>query len=71
MKHVSYICNQNPGQMKDSKVDAIISQLEKYVADISKSEAKSKKFLIDAGIITEKGNLKKNYKHLCIPHAQD
>ena len=52
--------------MTDSEVDKIISKLEKYLIEVTKSESKSKKFLVDAGIITEKGNLKKNYRHLCI-----
>jgi len=56
--------------MTDTKVDSLIQKLEKYRVRISKSEQKSKKFLVDAGIVTPKGNLKNNFKHICIPQEQ-
>jgi hypothetical protein len=56
--------------MTDIKVDSLIQKLEKYRDRISKSEQKSKKFLVDAGIVTPKGNLKNNFKHICIPREQ-
>lgn len=40
--------------------------LEKTQTELSKSQEASRKFLFDTGIITEKGNLKKPYKHLFI-----
>lgn len=57
--------------MTDIKVDSLIQKLEKYKARVSKSEQKSKEFLIDAGVVTPKGNLKNNFKHLCILQEQD
>ena len=48
-----------------------IETLKKTQKELSKSKEASKKFLVDTGIITEKGNLKKPYKHLCIPSDQD
>ena len=56
--------------MTDTKVDSLIQKLEKYRVRISKSEQKSKQFLVDAGIVTPKGNLKNNFKHICIPQEQ-
>ncbi len=56
--------------MSDVKVDSLIQKLEKYRDRISKSEQKSKQFLVDAGIVTPKGNLKGNFKHICIPPEQ-
>ena len=56
--------------MSDIKVDSLIQKLEKYRDRISKSEQLSREFLIKAGIVTPKGNLTKNYKHICIHPAQ-
>ncbi len=56
--------------MEDKKVDELVAKLEKYKIELSKSPEKSKQFLIDAGILTQKGKLSKNYKHLCIPQEQ-
>lgn len=44
--------------------------LEKYKEKVSHSQESSRKFLVELGVVTEKGNLKKNYKHLCIPQDQ-
>jgi hypothetical protein len=49
--------------MEDKKVDELVAKLEKYKEELAKSAEKSKKFLVDVGIITAKGNLAKNYKH--------
>lgn len=54
--------------MKEKDLTALVKKLEAVRKDLSKSEQKSKNFLFKAGITTEKGNLKANYKHLCIPH---
>jgi hypothetical protein len=37
---------------------------------VSKSAKESKKFLVDLGVVTEKGNLRRNYRSLCIPIEQ-
>lgn len=55
---------------KEDKIK-FIEALKKTQKELSKSQEASKKFLVDTGIITEKGNLKKPYKHLCIPSGQD
>jgi len=38
------------------KVDSLIERLEKYRIRVSKSEKKSKAFLVEFGIVTLKGN---------------
>ena len=54
---------------KDKEIEQFISILVKYKEKVSKTEETSKKFLVDLGLITEKGNLKKNYKNICTePH---
>lgn len=52
--------------MNDKKIDQLVAKLEKYKLELSKDENKSKAFLINAGILTKKGMVNKNYKHLCI-----
>jgi hypothetical protein len=54
---------------KDRKI--FIQVLKKEKAKLAKSKTASKKFLLNAGITTEKGNLKQAYRHLCIPQDQD
>ena len=56
--------------MEDKKVDELVAKLEKYKVELTKSAERSKKFLVDVGVITPNGNLAKNYKHLCIPQEQ-
>ncbi|UCS95034.1 hypothetical protein KZP23_08500 [Echinicola marina] len=56
--------------MEDKELDNFINILEQYKVKVSKSKSASRKFLVELGIVTEKGNLKKNYKHLCIPQEQ-
>jgi hypothetical protein len=34
---------------------------------VTKSKESSQEFLIKAGVFNDKGNLKKDYRHLCIP----
>lgn len=45
--------------------------METYRKKVTRSKETSQKFLIELGIITEKGNLRKPYKHLCIPQEQE
>lgn len=52
---------------KDVDVDTFLSILKKYKIKVSETEETAKRFLVELGVITEKGNLKKNYEHLCIP----
>lgn len=52
--------------MNDMQIDELIQKLEKYRVRLSKSKKKSRQFLVEAGILTPKGNLKNNFKHLDI-----
>lgn len=52
--------------MTDQERKDFIKTIESYKGKLSKSEEKAKKFLVDVGLYTEKGNLRKHYKHLCI-----
>lgn len=56
--------------MTDKERQEFIRLLETYKKKFSKSKKDAKEFLIEIGVYTEKGNLKKNYKHLCIPQEQ-
>lgn len=45
--------------------------LRSYIKKLSKNKKASRAFLVNTGIVTPKGNLTKNYKHLCIQQEQD
>jgi len=55
---------------KEVDTNTFVALLDKYKVKVSKSETTSKAFLVDLGVITEKGNLRKNYKNLYIPMEQ-
>lgn len=55
--------------MNNSELNAFIKILRLYKKK-SASKQKSKEFLVNAGILTEKGNLRKKYKDLCILQEQ-
>lgn len=56
--------------MADKELKDFVGVLEQYKEKVSKSKSASRKFLVELGIVTDKGKLKKNYKHLCIPQEQ-
>lgn len=43
-----------------------IKSIKDYKEEITSSVESSKKFLIDLGLLTKKGNVKSRYKKLCI-----
>lgn len=57
--------------MSEKDHQEFIVILEQYKQKLSKSKKASRKFLVDTGIVTAKGNLREPYKHLCIPPEQD
>lgn len=57
-------------KMKDKEINSLVRTLEKLRKKLEESKKDSEDLLIDAGIITKKGILKENYKHLCIPREQ-
>lgn len=53
--------------MTDKERNEFLIILENKRKKLSKDPVAAKKFLVDIGIITDKGNLRKPYKNLCIP----
>ncbi len=52
----------------NKKVERDIAQFEKLRLRLADDKQAAHDFLVKAGIITAKGNLKAQYKNLCIPH---
>ena len=52
----------------NKKVERDIEQFERLRLRLAGDKQAAHDFLVKAGIITEKGNLKAQYKNLCIPH---
>lgn len=57
--------------MSEKERKEFSTAIKKYTEKLSKSKKASKDFLVRTGIITEKGNLREPYKHLCIQQDQD
>lgn len=57
--------------MEDKDYKKFREVLESYREKVTKTKETSQEFLVDIGVFTEKGNLKKNYKHICIPDKED
>jgi hypothetical protein len=57
--------------MDDKEYKIFKEVLETYRDKVTKTKETSQEFLIEVGVFTEKGNLKKNYRHLCIPDKED
>ena len=57
--------------MSHKEYSEFTAAIKKYSSKLSKNKSASKKFLMDTGIITAKGNLREPYKNLCIPLDQD
>ncbi|MCB9233600.1 MAG: hypothetical protein H6581_18225 [Bacteroidia bacterium] len=56
--------------MTEKELTEFVNALEQFKAKVTSSKAASRKFLVELGVVTEKGNPRKNYKHLCIPQEQ-
>ncbi len=57
--------------MSDKERKEFSEAIKKYTSKLSNNKEASKKFLVDTGIITEKGNLREPYKQLCTPQEVD
>jgi hypothetical protein len=57
--------------MEDKEYKIFKAALESYRDKVTETKETSQEFLVNVGVFTEKGNLKKNYKHLCIPDKED
>ena len=44
--------------------------LKQYKSKVTASKAASQQFLVELGVFTKKGNVRKEYKNLCIPPDQ-
>lgn len=66
IRDITYIC-----YMSDKERKKFSEAIKKYTTKLSKNKEASKQFLVDTGIITEKGNLREPYKPLCIPQEVD
>ena len=64
LKRFETIINE---KVKEVKTQELVTILEDYKKTLANNKKASKDFLIKAGIITQKGTLRANYKHLCIP----
>jgi hypothetical protein len=53
--------------MTDREREEFLKDAEKFLKRIKSDKKTAQQFLINAGIFTPKGNLRKPYKHLCIP----
>lgn len=56
--------------MEERRVQTLIEELETYRRELSQSPDNSKELLVDAGILTNEGELEENFKHLCIQQEQ-
>lgn len=51
--------------MSDKERKQFSEAIKRYTSKLSRNKKASKQFLIDTGIITEKGNLREPYRQLC------
>lgn len=58
---------KKPQNFRDKEYDKLVSHLIAYKEEVSKTPESAKRFLVELGVITEKGNRTKHYRHLCIP----
>jgi hypothetical protein len=56
--------------MSDKERKEFEAILKSYKKKLSGNRKASRALLVKTGIVTKKGNLTKNYKHLCIPQEQ-
>lgn len=60
----------NNQDMSKQEKENFKKAVESYKKEILASKAASQQFLVELGLFTEKGNVRKPYKHLCIPQEQ-
>ena len=49
-------------RMSEEETKAYIAEMKRFTKKVSSSPKESRRFLVKAGILTPKGNLKKPYK---------
>jgi len=58
-------------KFRNKETEEFLIALEKYKDEVTKTEESSRKFLVELGVITKKGNRTKHYKNLCIPDIRE
>ena len=53
--------------MTEHEREKLKKALKAYKKEVTSSKKASQQFLIELGVFTNKGNLRKGYKNLCIP----
>lgn len=56
--------------MTKKELQELLDLFEKMRIKLKGDREASRQFLVDAGIFTKKGNLRKPYKNLCIPQGR-
>lgn len=54
-----------------SEHEQMLEGLKQLKKRVTQNEGAALAFLIEIGVLTEKGNLKRNYRNLCIPAVQE
>jgi hypothetical protein len=57
--------------MSEKEIKELSAAMKKFAVKLSKDKKAAKAFLVEVGIITPRGNLRKPYRHLCIQRVQD
>jgi hypothetical protein len=57
--------------MSEKKYKEYLKKIKEYKKEVTSSKESANKFLIELGILTPKGNIRKAYKPLCIQKDQD
>lgn len=63
--------DNHKNKFRNKEIDKFLAAMQKYKAEVTRTEESSKKFLVELGVITEKGNRTKHYKNLCIPDMRE
>ncbi|MHC1776955.1 MAG: hypothetical protein AB9834_16245 [Lentimicrobium sp.] len=68
---IDYLCKTGERFMSNNEIKEFDAIIKAYGKKIANSKKASEKLLIDIGVITEKGNVRKPYKELCTVSDQD
>jgi hypothetical protein len=63
--------NTKKNTFRNKEAEQFLTAMQKYKTKVTKTEESSKRFLVELGVITKKGNPTKHYKNLCIPDMQE
>lgn len=57
--------------MTQEEKEKLKNALKAYKREVTASKEASRKFLVELGLFTKKGKVRKGYKDICIPPVQD